>query len=274
MSSGRRSNQSGTPTTQTGKKLIQARLPFKSLAQSCPTVAKPGNGNNTRKRKLSAVDDSSRKAKINRITGPSKAENEQPLEISDDESEPVVEQAIELTSDDEPAADTTVDPTVEESSPETPKRRKTRKSAQKSPAALKAVTPKQSRRKSSPRSIRKRKLNVVDEVATVVSEESSFAIKLPLPKKRTKNETKIASTLAEAKKDTAAVGLSTDIDDSSLSEDSSVVKKSQPAANPVVMDIPSTSDEEEASLDVTPIDITENEDVELQSSPKSGEFLK
>lgn len=273
MSSGRRSNQSGTPTTPTGKKLIQARLPFKSLAQSCPTIAKPGNGNNTRKRKLSAVEDSSRKTKINRISGPSKAENEQPLEISDDESDPHVEQTIELTSDDEPVADTTVDPTVEKSLPETPKGRKTRKSAQKSPAILKTVTPKQSRRKSSPRSISKRKLKV-DEVATVVSEES-FAIKLPLPKKRPKNETKIASTLTVAKKDTAVVGLSTDIDDSSLSEDSSVVKKSQPAANSVVIDIKSTSEEEEeTSLDVTPNDTTENEDVEMQSSPKSGEFLK
>lgn len=270
MSSGRRSNQSGTPTTPIGKKLIQARLPFKSLTPSSPTVAKPGNGDNTRKRKLSAVDDSSRKAKINRTSGPSKAENDQQLEILEDESDPVVaeEPVIELTSDDEPVADTTADSTEKESFPETPTGRKPRKSAQKSPIS-KTLTPKQTRRKSSPRSIKKRKLNVADDVA-IVSEESSFSIKLPLPKKRTTNETTIVSPLIKAKKGTSVV-LSTDIDDLSLSEDSSVVKN-QAAADPevIAMDVTSTSEEDGASLDVTANE--KNEDVELQSSPKNCEF--
>lgn len=262
MSSGRRSNQSGTPTTPIGKKLVQARLPFKSLSPSCSTVAKPGNGDNTRKRKLSAVDDSSPKAKINRITGPSTAENVEILVLSDGESEPVVpeERVIELTSDDEPAAE----PTDKESLPETPKGRKSRKSASKT------VTPKQSSRKSSPRSLNKRKLNGVD-VTAVVSEESSFSIKLPLPKKRTKMENKTVSPLNDAKKDAPVVVLSTDNDDSSLSEDSSEVKN-EPAADPKVntMDV-SSSEEESAGSDVTTNEKTENG--ELQSSPNIGEFL-
>lgn len=268
MSSGRRSNQSGTPTTPIGKKLIQARLPFKSLTPSCSTIVKPGNGDNTRKRKLSAVDDSSHKAKINRISDPSKDKNGQQLEISDDESELVpAEQVIELTSDDEPAANTTADSTEKESLPETPKARRTRKSTQKTPV-IKAVTPKQSRPKSSPRSIRKHKLNVVDNVA-IANEESSFSIKLPLPKKRSKNEATIVSPLDKAKKDRSVV-LSTDNDDSSLSEDSSAVK-SEPAADPKII-ATSTSEEEGASLEVTSNEKTENEDCEMQSSPKSGKF--